>query len=108
MAAEASERPPCTGTRSAGNLRAMAEVVASSLAPPKAHSLEDGRRLRSQPLPAVVLISSDEERDLATSSALAGNSLRPQAHTSRDLARDVWQLGLHWLLLNVARANNRR
>ncbi len=108
MAAEASEFPSCTGTRPAGNLRAMAEVVALDVTPSKAHSLEDGRRLRSQLLPAVVLISSDEERGLATSSALAGDNLRLQARTSRDLARDVWQLGLHWLLLNVARPDNRR
>ncbi len=107
-----SGKPLLHGSRPAGKLTAVLQAVASGVTPSKAHSLEDLRRLRteerSELLPAVVLISSDEERDLATRSVLAGNSLRPQAHTSRDLARDVWQLGLHWLLLNVARANNRR
>ncbi len=42
---------PLHGSRPAGNLRGMREVVASSLAPPKPDGLEDRRRLRSEFLP---------------------------------------------------------
>ena len=62
------------------------------------------RRLRADErtrlLPVVVLTSSNEERDVATSYALGANSYVRKPVDFKEFTEAARQLGLYWLLLN--------
>ena len=71
---------------------------------PKVPGLEVLRRLRSDPktrrLLVVVLTSSNEEQDVATSYDLGINSYIRKPVDFNQFAHAVEQLGLYWLVLN--------
>jgi two-component system, response regulator len=73
---------------------------------PRLDGLEVLRRLRSDErtrrLPVVILTSSREEHDLATSYDLGANSYIRKPVDFLQFAAAVEQLGLYWLVLNEA------
>ena len=71
---------------------------------PKVPGLEVLRRIRQDPrtkcLPVVVLTSSNEEQDIATSYDLGVNSYIRKPIDFNQFAAAIEQLGLYWLVLN--------
>jgi len=79
-------------------------VILLDLKLPKVDGLEVLRRIREDErtrfLPVVVLTSSREEQDLATSYGLGANSYVRKPVNFTEFVDSVRQLGLYWLLLN--------
>ena len=73
---------------------------------PKLDGIEVLRRLRADPrtrrLPIVILTSSKEQEDLATSYDLGANSYIRKPVDFHQFVEAVRQLGLYWLVLNEA------
>jgi two-component system, response regulator len=73
---------------------------------PRIGGLEVLRRiradLRTRRLPVVVLTTSQEEQDVATSYDLGANSYVRKPVDFNQFAADIQQLGLYWLALNEA------
>ncbi len=80
------------------------QIVLLDLKLPKIDGLEVLRRLRADErtrlLPVVVLTSSREEQDLASSYSLGANSYIRKPVDFDQFLLAVQQLGLYWLLLN--------
>jgi CheY-like chemotaxis protein len=84
----------------------MPEVILLDLKLPKIDGLEVLRRVRSDDrtrlLPVVILTSSKEERDMIESYSLGANSYIRKPVDFLQFGDAVQQLGLYWLVLNVA------
>ncbi len=82
------------------------EVILLDLKLPKIDGLEVLRRVRADArtslLPIVILTSSKEERDMIESYSLGCNSYIRKPVDFVQFGDAVQQLGLYWLVLNVA------
>lgn len=95
-----------TGKHSGRDLNNPPQIVLLDLKLPKVDGLEVLRRLRSDPRtrtqPVVVLTTSNEERDIISSYQLGANSYIRKPVDFEQFMEAVRQLGLYWLVLNVA------
>jgi CheY-like chemotaxis protein len=84
--------------------RELPALVLLDLKLPRVDGLEVLRRIRADPrmrrLPVVVMTSSTEEQDLATSYDRGVNSYIRKPVDFSQFALAIQQLGLYWLLLN--------
>jgi CheY-like chemotaxis protein len=84
----------------------LPQLVLLDLKLPKVDGLEVLRRMREDPrtrlIPVVVLTSSDEEGDVATSYRLGANSYVCKPVDFVQFMDATKQLGLYWLVLNEA------
>jgi len=85
---------------------ALPQVVLLDLKLPKIDGLEVLRRLRADErtklLPVVILTSSNEERDRLSGYNLGANSYVRKPVDFEQFTEAARQLGLYWLVLNVA------
>jgi CheY-like chemotaxis protein len=90
--------------------RPMPAVVLLDLKLPKVDGLEVLRRLRADPRthaqPIVILTSSKNENDIASSYNLAANSYIRKPVNFTDFLEAVGHLGLYWLVLNESPESN--
>jgi len=104
--AEALEYLFGTGAHAGRDPRAVPQVVLLDLKLPKIDGLEVLRRIRSDERtrrqPVVVLTTSNEERDILSSYELGANSYIRKPVDFEQFMEAVRQLGLYWLMLNVA------
>lgn len=95
-----------TGAHAGRDTAEMPVVVLLDLKLPKVDGLEVLARVRAdertRTLPVVVLTSSAEERDLLASYRLGANSYVRKPVDFAEFAEAARQLGLYWLLLNLA------
>jgi CheY-like chemotaxis protein len=89
-----------------GKLAALPEVVLLDLKLPRVDGLEVLRRIRAHErtrlLPVVILTSSTEEEDMIKSYGLGANSYVRKPVNFGDFTAAVRELGLYWLVLNLA------
>ena len=94
------------GGHSSRDQSVMPEVILLDLKLPKVDGLEVLRQVRSDErtrlLPVVILTSSKEERDMIESYSLGANSYIRKPVDFIQFGDAVQQLGLYWLVLNVA------
>jgi two-component system response regulator len=95
-----------TGSHAGRDTTVMPEVILLDLKLPKIDGLEVLRRIRSDEstrlLPVVILTSSKEECDMIESYSLGANSYIRKPVDFIQFGEAVQQLGLYWLVLNVA------
>ena len=81
-------------------------IVLLDLKLPKISGIDVLRRIRSNErtaiTPVIILTSSDEERDLIESYKLGANSYVRKPIDYTEFVEAVRQLGIYWLLLNLA------
>ena len=106
--AEALEFIFCEGAHAGRQIEDRPKVILLDLKLPKLDGLEVLQRIRSDPrtrmIPVVVLTSSKEQSDVVESYRLGVNSYVVKPVSFEQFANAVQQLGLYWLLLNEAPA----
>ena len=94
------------GSYSGRDTSVTPQIVLLDLKLPKIDGLEVLRRIRADKrtklLPVVILTSSREERDLTRGYNLGANSYIRKPVDFVQFRKAVQQLGLYWLVLNVA------
>jgi two-component system, response regulator len=92
------------GAHTGRDITQLPALVLLDLKLPRVDGLEVLRRIRSETLtrrlPVVILTSSKEEQDLATSYDLGVNSYIRKPVDFVQFAQAIEQLGLYWLVLN--------
>ena len=95
-----------TGAHAGRDLAHMPQVVLLDLKLPKVDGLEVLRRIRANERtrlqPVVVLTTSNEEQDILSSYQLGANSYIRKPVDFGQFMEAVRQLGLYWLVLNLA------
>lgn len=95
-----------TGTWNGRDIKICPQVVLLDLKLPKLDGLEVLKAMRANPhtrtIPVVVLTSSKEQEDVIASYALGANSFVRKPLDFDQFRDAVRQLGIYWLLLNVA------
>ena len=95
-----------TGIHDGRDTSLQPQLILLDLKLPKVDGLEVLKRLRADPrtalLPVTILTTSSEERDIVTSYRLGVNSYIRKPVDSDSFMEAVRQLGLYWLILNVA------
>lgn len=95
----------CTGEHAGRDPADLPELVLLDLNLPRIDGIEVLRRLRSDPrtalLPVVVLTTSTEPADVASSYEQFANSYVRKPVAFGDFIEVVRKLGLYWLILNV-------
>lgn len=93
-----------SGAYSARDVTELPAVVLLDLKLPRVDGLEVLRHIRAETitrrLPVVILTSSKEEQDLATSYDLGVNSYIRKPVDFEQFAQAIQTLGLYWLVLN--------
>ena len=93
-----------SGAYAGRDVTQLPTLVLLDLKLPRLDGLEVLRRIRSETLtrrmPVVILTSSKEEQDLATSYDLGVNSYIRKPVDFGQFVQSVGQLGLYWLVLN--------
>lgn len=93
-----------TGQHAGRDVTQVPALVLLDLKLPKVDGLDVLRRLRADSrtklLPVVILTSSKEEQDLASSYALGANSYIRKPVDFPQFSEAIRQLGLYWLVLN--------
>jgi two-component system, response regulator len=96
----------CTGSFTGRDPDQMPEVILLDLKLPKVGGLEVLRRVRSDPrtrrIPVVILTSSIEDNDICSSYDLGANSFVRKPVDFTQFLDAAQQLGLYWLVMNVA------
>lgn len=95
-----------TGLHSGRDVTDQPQVVLLDLKLPKVDGHEVLRRIRANELtrlqPVVILTTSNEDRDIISSYQLGANSYIRKPVDFEQFMEAVRQLGLYWLVLNVA------
>ena len=88
----------------------LPSLVLLDLNLPKLNGLEVLRWIRAQErthtLPVVILATSREEEDIAAGYGLGANSYVRKPVDFDDFSEAIRQVGLYWLILNIAPTNN--
>ena len=96
----------CTGPHADRAIENGPKVILLDLKLPRVDGIEVLRRVkadrRTRSIPVVVLTSSREERDLVESYQLGANSYIVKPVDFEQFTQAVREIGLYWLLLNVA------
>lgn len=104
--AEAVEYLFGTGAYAGRDTSIQPQVILLDLKLPKLDGLEVLRRLRANPrtrlLPVVVMTTSQEESDIVASYQFGANSYIRKPVELAKFMEAVRQLGLYWLVLNIA------
>jgi len=94
------------GSYSGRDTSVMPELILLDLKLPKIDGLEVLRRIRADEhtklLPVVILTSSKEERDMIEGYSRGANSYIRKPVDFVQFGEAVQQLGLYWLVLNIA------
>jgi two-component system response regulator len=92
------------GQYASRDMKVMPEVVLLDLKLPKVGGLDVLRQMRADPrtrcIPAVVLTSSNEEKDILSSYNLGANSFVRKPVDFAQLIEAARQLGMYWLVMN--------
>lgn len=100
-----------TGAHAGRDTRVVPELVLLDLKLPKVDGLEVLRSIRGDArtrlLPVIMLTSSLEDRDVIESYAKGCNSYVRKPIDFTEFSEAVRQLGLYWLVINVAAPLNR-
>ncbi len=93
-----------SGAYAGRDVTQLPALVLLDLKLPRVDGLDVLRRIRTEPIthrmPVVILTSSKEEQDLATSYDLGVNSYIRKPVDFVQFAKAIEQLGLYWLVLN--------
>ncbi len=93
-----------TGAYTGRDVTQQPTLVLLDLKLPKVDGLEVLRQIRADPrtrrLPVVILTTSKEEQDVATSYDLGVNSYIRKPVDFTQFVQSIQQLGLYWLVLN--------
>jgi two-component system, response regulator len=93
-----------TGNFSGRKIKELPTITLLDIKLPKYDGLEVLRRIRenerTRRMPVVMLTSSDEERDIATSYDLGVNSYIRKPVDFNQFVESIQQLGLYWLVIN--------
>jgi two-component system, response regulator len=103
---EALDYLHCTGAYAGRDVTDQPALILLDLKLPRLGGLEVLRRIRANErtrrLPVVILTTSQEEQDIATSYDLGVNSYIRKPVDFNQFAAGIQQLGLYWLVLNEA------
>ncbi len=100
------------GSYSGRDASVMPDLILLDLKLPRINGLEVLKSIRTDErtklVPVVILTSSKEKRDLTECYALGANSYIRKTVNFVDFRNTMEQLGLYWLVLNVAPENEKK